>query len=66
MTILHLSDTHNLHRQLNNLPAADIIVHSGDISYAGTGKEVVDFIEWFGALDYQYKIFRWHGSSFCY
>jgi Icc-related predicted phosphoesterase len=57
MRLLHLSDTHNLHRQLNNLPAADIIVHSGDISDAGTGKEVVDFVEWFGALEYEYKIF---------
>lgn len=57
MRILHLSDTHNLHRQLSALPAADVIVHSGDVSYAGTGPEVMDFIEWFGALDYKYKIF---------
>ncbi|MBF6598498.1 MAG: metallophosphatase domain-containing protein [Fermentimonas sp.] len=57
MNILHLSDTHNLHRQLSNMPAADIIVHSGDISFAGTGEEVLDFIEWFGNLDYKYKIF---------
>lgn len=57
MRILHLSDTHNSHRQLNNLPAADIIIHSGDISFAGTGEEVLDFIEWFGALNYKYKIF---------
>ena len=57
MNILHLSDTHNLHRQLSNMPAADIIVHSGDISFAGTGEEVLDFIEWLGDLDYKYKIF---------
>lgn len=57
MRILHLSDTHNCHRQLNNLPAADIIIHSGDISFVGTGEEVLDFIEWFGALNYKYKIF---------
>lgn len=65
MRLLHISDTHNLHRQLNNLPAADIIVHSGDISYAGTGQEVVDFIEWFGALDYQYKIFIAGNHDYC-
>ena len=57
MQILHLSDTHNQHRQLDNLPSADVIIHSGDISFAGTGEEVVDFIEWFGSLNYQYKIF---------
>ena len=57
MQILHLSDTHNQHRQLGKLPAADVIIHSGDITFAGTGEEVLDFIEWFGSLSYQYKIF---------
>ena len=57
MRILHLSDTHNGHRLLHDLPAADIIVHSGDVSMAGTGKEVNDFIEWFAGFDYGHKIF---------
>ena len=48
MRLLHISDTHNFHRQLDNLPKADVLIHSGDVSMAGTGKEVVDFIEWFG------------------
>jgi len=57
MQILHLSDTHNQHRQLGNLPAADVIIHSGDITFAGTGDEVFDFIDWFGSLNYPYRIF---------
>jgi len=57
MRILHISDTHNNHHLLNNLPAADIIIHSGDLSNAGTGKEVNDFVQWFVELDYQHKIF---------
>jgi Icc-related predicted phosphoesterase len=57
MRLLHLSDTHNRHRELTSLPAADILVHSGDVSMAGTNTEVIDFIEWFGSLDYKYKIF---------
>lgn len=57
MHILHLSDTHGFHRQLGSLPAADIIVHSGDISFVGTGDAIVDFIDWFVELDYKYKIF---------
>ena len=36
MRILHLSDTHNCHRQLNKLPMADIIIHTGDVSMEGT------------------------------
>jgi Icc-related predicted phosphoesterase len=57
MLILHLSDTHSKHHELGNLPPADIIIHSGDISFAGSENEVMDFIEWFGALPYKYKIF---------
>ena len=57
MLILHLSDTHSKHNELRNLPTADIIIHSGDISFAGSENEVMDFIEWFGALPYKYKIF---------
>jgi Icc-related predicted phosphoesterase len=65
MLILHLSDTHNLHRELQNLPPADVIVHSGDMSMAGTGNEVADFVEWFGTLDYQYKIFIAGNHDYC-
>lgn len=57
MRILHLSDTQNCHRQLNNLPMADIIVHTGDVTMEGTCKEIVDFMEWFVSLNYRYKIF---------
>lgn len=57
MTILHLSDTHSKHGLLRNLQSADVIIHSGDISFAGSEDEVLDFIEWFGALPYKYKIF---------
>jgi len=52
MLILHLSDTHSKHHKLRNLLPADIIIHSGDISFAGSENEVMDFIEW-----YKYKIF---------
>lgn len=43
MLILHLSDTHSKHHELRNLPPADIIIHSGDISFAGSENEVMDF-----------------------
>jgi len=57
MHILHISDTHSKHNLLQSLPPADIIVHSGDISLNGTEDEIIDFIEWFDALPYKYKIF---------
>ena len=57
MKILHISDTHNSHQMLRDLPAADVIVHSGDAAVAGHSKEVTDFLVWFSELDYKYKIF---------
>ncbi|WP_298646359.1 metallophosphatase domain-containing protein [uncultured Proteiniphilum sp.] len=57
MRILHLSDTHNRHHQLVNMSEADLIVHSGDISFAGSEDEAIDFIRWFSALPYKYKVF---------
>lgn len=36
MIILHLSDTHGLHHRIKDMPAADVIIHSGDISNNGT------------------------------
>ena len=64
-TILHISDTHGLHRQLDKLPAADVIVHSGDITQNGTEAEVLDFIHWYESLSYQHKIFIAGNHDLC-
>jgi len=65
MRLLHLSDTHSKHRLLHDLPAADIIIHSGDISWAGKPEEVLDFIQWFRDLNYKYKLFIAGNHDFC-
>ena len=57
MTILHVSDTHNSHKELGKLPEADVIVHSGDFTRAGTEAEAYDFMDWFCDLPYKHKIF---------
>ncbi|MGL4908978.1 MAG: metallophosphoesterase family protein [Bacteroidales bacterium] len=57
MKILHLSDTHSKHRLLQNLPTADVIIHSGDASLSGSEEEVLDFLNCFCDLDYPHKIF---------
>lgn len=57
MKVLHLSDTHGKHHLLHNLPPADMLIHSGDVSFAGSQNEIREFITWFGALPYRYKIF---------
>ena len=65
MKILHLSDTHNRHQLLTNLPAADVIVHCGDFTEDGTPKEVLDFLNWFIDLPYKYKIFVTGNHDLC-
>lgn len=57
MRILHISDTHNCHRRLRDLPEADVIVHSGDFCMVGTEQETIDFLNWFCDLPYRHKIF---------
>lgn len=57
MRLLLLSDTHSLHRSLDPLPDADIVLHAGDVSGYGTLPEIADFLGWFGALPHQHKVF---------
>lgn len=65
MKILHLSDTHGLHRKINDLPQADVVVHSGDISHNGTESEVLDFLNWYIELPYLHKIFVTGNHDLC-
>ena len=65
MKILHISDTHGLHRQLKNMPSADVVVHSGDISHSGTEDEVLDFLNWYIDLPYPHKIFVIGNHDLC-
>lgn len=65
MRLLHISDTHGKHQILKDLPNADVIVHTGDITEDGTEEEVKDFIEWFGQLPYKHKIFIAGNHDLC-
>lgn len=56
MRILHISDTHGLHHKLS-LPEADVLVHSGDFTFAGAESEAYDFMEWLIGLPYADKVF---------
>ncbi|OLP77049.1 Metallophosphoesterase domain-containing protein 1 [Symbiodinium microadriaticum] len=53
--ILHISDTHSLHRSTGNLPDADILIHSGDVAKVGSESELGDFNDWLGSLKGKYK-----------
>ena len=51
-----ISDTHGQHQHLT-LPQGDVLLHAGDISSRGKKSEIVDFIKWFEATNYKYKVF---------
>lgn len=57
MKILHLSDTHGCHHRLQDLPEADVVVHSGDLTMTGSEAEAIGFLNWFCELPYSHKIF---------
>lgn len=57
MKVIFISDTHEQHDKLINLPEADMIIHGGDITKRGKEQEVKEFIEWFANLNYKYKVF---------
>ena len=56
LRILHMSDTHGVHRRLRDLPEADILVHSGDFTMSGSEAETLDFLEWLCDLPYRHKV----------
>jgi len=65
MRILHISDTHSKHHELRPLPNADIIIHSGDFTFAGSENEAYEFINWFCDLPFQHKIFIAGNHDMC-
>jgi Icc-related predicted phosphoesterase len=56
MKICIISDTHNKHKRLGVLPEADMIIHCGDFTSVGKEHEIRDFMKWYVALPYKYKL----------
>jgi len=57
ISIVVISDTHNKHKLLKNLPEADIIIHCGDMTSMGYEHEIINFMKWYSNLNqYNHKI----------
>ena len=57
MKIVIISDTHNYHKHLGELPEADMIIHCGDMTGMGHEHEIRNFMKWFSKLDqYSHRI----------
>uniref|UniRef100_K3X2D5 Calcineurin-like phosphoesterase domain-containing protein n=1 Tax=Globisporangium ultimum (strain ATCC 200006 / CBS 805.95 / DAOM BR144) TaxID=431595 RepID=K3X2D5_GLOUD len=51
-----ISDTHGRHRNVQDIPDGDVLVHCGDFTNRGTHKEICDFNDWLGSLPHRHKI----------
>jgi Icc-related predicted phosphoesterase len=55
-TIVAISDTHGLHREIE-LPAGDLLIHAGDFTmFSKSAAAILDFNEWLGGLPHRWKI----------
>lgn len=57
MKIGCISDTHTYHKRVTDLEGIDLLIHAGDIGMRGTAYEILDFAEWFNAIEVKYKVF---------
>ena len=55
MKLVIISDSHNLHDELN-LPSGDVLIHCGDYSYSGQDNEVISFLTWMQEQTKKYRL----------
>jgi len=55
MRIVAISDTHNKHYRIRDLPAGDLLIHAGDMSNSGTLNELNDFLGRFSTQAQNYN-----------
>lgn len=51
-----ISDTHNVHRQIKDLPDGDVLLHCGDITKTGQIEQLSDFAAWLKELPHKHKV----------
>jgi Icc-related predicted phosphoesterase len=56
MKIACISDTHQHHKKLVVPAGCDMIIHSGDFTYHGELKEVINFLDWYKNQKPKYKL----------
>src|ERR1019366_6946290 len=56
LTIVAISDTHQLHREVEVTPG-DLLIHAGDFTmFSRSAAAILDFDEWLGELPHRWKI----------
>lgn len=65
MKLVALSDTHNRHRFVDEIPGGDVLIHAGDITVNGKTSALKDFIDWFSQFPHEHKIVIAGNHDFC-
>lgn len=56
LTIVAISDTHQLHREVE-VSAGDLLIHTGDFTmFSKSAAAILDFNDWLGELPHFWKI----------
>ena len=55
MRVVAISDTHNGHWGID-IPDGDLLIHAGDMTTAGTARELFDFGRWLARLPHRHKL----------
>jgi Icc-related predicted phosphoesterase len=53
--VVCISDTHELHRELD-VPFGDLLIHAGDFTFFNHTSKIKDFNDWLGELPHKYKV----------
>lgn len=53
MRLVCISDTHSLHRRIQDIPDGDVLIHAGDCLGQGTLDNIQEFNEWLATLPHQ-------------
>lgn len=56
MKLVCISDTHNKHEDMDDLPDGDVLIHSGDMTLLGKSKELKRVSEWLLDQPHKHKI----------
>lgn len=65
MRIVALADTHMYHADLGRLPEGDLLIHAGDITQAGSLKELAEAAAWLKSHPHPHKILVAGNHDFC-
>jgi Icc-related predicted phosphoesterase len=53
--VVCISDTHELHRELE-VPNGDLLIHAGDFTFFNHTSKIRDFNDWLGELPHRHKV----------